>query len=109
MPEWVTKYWVEWAFGIIAAILVGLYRNMSKRIKQNREEGAALRNGMRALLKRQIIEDCEQAQRVGFCSATKKDMILDMYNCYHALGGNDVVTEMKNLMLKLPTEKLGGE
>ena len=56
MPEWIAKYWVEWAFGIVAGVLLWLYRRMASRLKQNREENEALRNGMRALLMRQIAE-----------------------------------------------------
>ena len=59
---------------------------------------------MRALLMRQIAEDCEDARRKGFCTVEKKKIINDMYTSYHALGGNDVITAMKNDMMRLPTE-----
>ena len=104
MPEWIVKYWVEWAFGIVAGILAVLYRSMSKRIKKNREEGEELRNGVRALLMRSIAEDCEEARRQGYCTVERKKIINSMYTSYHALGGNDVITEMKNDMMRLPTE-----
>ena len=104
MPEWIAKYWVECAFGIVAGVLLWLYRRMASRLKQNREENEALRNGMRALLMRQIAEDCEDARRKGFCTVEKKKIINDMYTSYHALGGNDVITAMKNDMMRLPTE-----
>ncbi len=103
MPEWITKYWIEWIFGILCAILAGLYKSLSTKIKKQREEQDALKNGMRALLRRQIIEDCEDSIKQGFCPITRRETILDMYQCYHALGGNGAVTSVKEAMYKLPT------
>ncbi len=107
MPEWITKYWVEWAFGIVAAVLIGLYRKLVTRIKQNKIEGDALRDGLRSLLRRQLIEDCEDAIQQGFCPVTMKDTITDMYQSYHALGGNGTVSGLYEEVQKLPTMNLG--
>lgn len=104
MPEWIAKYWVEWAFGVVAGVLIWLYKRLAQRLKKNREENEELRNGVRALLMRSIAEDCEEAQKKGFCTLEKKKIINSMYTSYHALGGNDVITEMKNGMMRLPTE-----
>ena len=105
MPEWIAKYWVEWAFGIVAGVLVWLYRRLATRIRKSREENEELRNGVRALLMRSIAEDCEEARRQGYCTVERKKIINSMYTSYHALGGNDVITEMKNDMMRLPTER----
>ena len=32
MPEWVTKYWVEWVFGIVSAGLLAYIRSLSRQI-----------------------------------------------------------------------------
>ncbi len=105
MPEWVVKYWVQWLFGLIIAGL-GLYcRHLSATVKRERMEQKALRDGMRSLLRRQSILDCESAMRDGFCPAAVKDTIDDMYNAYHALGGNGVVTRLTTQMMDLPTVK----
>lgn len=103
MPEWIIKYWVQWLFGLIIAALTAYCRHLSKTVKSEREKQKALRDGMRSLLRRQIIVDCEQAIRQGYCPTATKDTIEDMYLSYHALGGNGVVTNLKNQMLDLPT------
>ena len=105
MPEWIVKYWVQWVFGLIIAALTAYCRHLSQTVKAEREKQKALRDGMRSLLKRQIIMDCEQAILQGYCPAPTKDTIEDMYMSYHALGGNGVVTALKNQMLNLPTVK----
>ena len=107
MPEWIAKYWVQWVFGIISAGICAYVRGLSKQIKKEREEQQAMRDGMRALLRRQIIYDCEKAVQDGFCSADGKDTITGMYQSYHALGGNSVVTELYDSMIHLPTTKGG--
>lgn len=105
MPEWIVKYWSEWIFGIVATGLVAYIRHLSRQIKQERKEQQALRDGMRSLLRRQIIADCESAISDGFCPTAQKDTIEDMYNSYHALGGNGVVTHLKAQTMNLPTVK----
>ena len=105
MPEWITKYWLEWAFGLIVTALTCVVRTLSRRIKRQQDENEALRNGMRALLMRQIEQDCEDAIRAGCCSAQSKTTITTMYESYHALGGNGVITGLVDQLLKLPPEK----
>lgn len=103
MPDWIEKYWLEWIFGILCAILAGLYKSLANKIKKQKEESDAVKNGMRALLRRQIIVDCEESIQMGFCPIARKDTILDMYDCYHALGGNGAVTKAKDAAMELPT------
>lgn len=103
MPEWITKYWLEWLFGIGIAAITAYCRHLSTLIRKERAEQKALRDGMRSLLRRQIIADCEKAQQEGFCSMDNKQTIDDMYTSYHALGGNGTVTKLKNQTMDLPT------
>ena len=103
MPEWIVKYWIEWIFGIVIAGLGLLYKHLSKKVQQTREENAAIRDGLRSLLRRQIIEDCEKSLTMGFCPITKKDTIQDMYRSYHALGGNGTVTKLVESIINVRT------
>ena len=114
MPDWIIKYWVEWLFGLVIAILGGLYKHLSNKgkaerqereakAKQDAEEIKALKNGMRSILRRQIIADCEAAQKEEYCDTTTKDTIKDMYDSYHALGGNGVVSALVTQTMILPS------
>lgn len=105
MPEWIAKYWLEWVFGLLIAILTFVVRTLSARIRKQQEENKALRDGMRSLLRRQIIADCEQAIKEGFCETKTKDTIEDMYESYHALGGNGVITRLKDQVMNLKIAK----
>lgn len=109
MPEWIAKYWIEWVFGLLIAGLGVLYKHLAGKVQQTRLENAAIRDGLRSLLRRQIIEDSEKSIAEGFCPATKKDTIQDMYQSYHALGGNGTVTKLVEQLMDLPTVEEGAK
>lgn len=103
MPDWIVKFWVEWVFGLVIAGMGWLLKRVYKKLKREREareelarladeRNDALEDGMRALLRRQILIDCEAAQRAEWCAAKSKETISVMYEAYHRLGGNGVVT-----------------
>lgn len=108
MPEWIVKYWLEWVFGLLTGGVAVYCRHIAKQVRKEREEQKALRDGMRSLLRRQIIADCEQAAREGYCETKIKDTINDMYTAYHALGGNGVVSRLKEQTMNLPVIKEDG-
>lgn len=96
MLEWIVKYWLEVLFGLIVAGLGWTIKSLHKKLKEEKQlredENKALKDGMKSLLRRQILIDCEKAQAAGWCDSTTKGTISSMYEAYHALGGNDVVT-----------------
>ena len=103
MPDWIVKYWVEELFALIIAVFSFVIKSLHKKLKavkaladeekrQREEENKAIKDGMRSLLRRQILIDCENAQGIGHCSARKKETINEMYVAYHRLGGNGVVS-----------------
>lgn len=104
MPEWIGRYWAEWVFGIFCAVLTALYRNLSARLKKQKEEQDALKNGIRALLQRQITEDGNAYCHRKYCSIEEKNTFLCMYDSYHALGGNGAMTQLKDRVMELPNE-----
>lgn len=102
MPEWITRYWVEWVFGLLIAGLGWVVRTLSKRLRIQQAENKALHDGMRSLLRAQIISSCERAMLDGWCGARLRDTISDLYQSYHALGGNGTVTDIVDQTRKLP-------
>lgn len=102
MPDWIAKYWLEWVFGLLIAALTVLMKRMSGRVKQQQAENQALRDGMRSLLRAQIISSCEKAMHDGWCGTRMRDTINDLYGSYHALGGNGTVTTVVEQTMRLP-------
>lgn len=105
MPDWITKYWVEWVFGLVAAGIIAYCRKIAVQVKHERAEQKALRDGMRSLLRRQIIADCEKSIEQGYCDTNLKSTIDDMYLSYHALGGNGVIAHLHAQVMNLSTVK----
>ena len=114
MPEWIVKYWVEELFGLVIAVFSFVVKSLHTKLKavkaladeerrQREEENKAIKDGMKSLLRRQILIDCENAQGAGHCGARRKETINEMYNAYHALGGNGVVSSaVKQVIEDLP-------
>lgn len=102
MPEWITKYWVEWVFGLIIAGLGYGLKRLSGRMKREKDENQALRDGIRALLKVSIENECQRCQREHWCGPVKRATITDMYDSYKALGGNSGTTSIVEQTLALP-------
>ncbi len=107
MPEWISKYWVEWLFGVMIAGLSWVIRRLSVRIRKEQAENAALRDGMRSLLRAKILDSSERALRDGWCGPRLRDTITDLYSSYHALGGNGVVTGVVEQVMNLPAIEPG--
>lgn len=114
MPDWVTKYWIEWIFGLVVAVLGWCYKRLASKFTKEKAERVekaekdavelqALKDGMRALLKRQLIEDCEAALKQGWCEPSIKESIQDMGLCYKSLGGNGIIPPMIEAVTKLRT------
>ena len=102
MPEWITKYWVEWVFGLIIAGLTWALKRLNTRIKKEQAENRALRDGMKALLKVNLEKECERCQREGWCGTVKRGTIADMYDAYQGLGGNGGTKTLVEQTLALP-------
>ena len=100
MWDFVLKYWIEFAFGLAVAGLSLLYRELSGRVKRFE----AIGNGVQALLRDRIIQAYNNYQDKGFCPIYARDNVEKMYQEYHALGGNGMITELVERIKELPTE-----
>ena len=101
MIEWVARYWIEAVFaGILAAFGLG-YRKLSCRVKEN----GAIKCGVTALLwdaLYRIYNDAEKRCEISIDALKNAENI---YNQYHALGGNGTGTELYQRLCDLPTRK----
>lgn len=114
MPDWIVKYWVQWVFGLITSALAAGYLRLSKKFKRNREEAReraekdareiqALKNGVRSLLYRQLVKDCEDTIKRGYCPVDEKTTILKSYDSFKELGDDLAVRNLVQTIEQLPT------
>ena len=60
------------------------------------------KNGLCALLRNEIVVAHRLYTQIGYCTLEDKRNISEMYAAYHALGGNDIATNLKNQIMQLP-------
>lgn len=115
ITQYISAHWVEWLFTVISALFAMSYRRMAKRQEEERKQAeasaeeerrknTALHDGMQALLRDRIIQTYNHYHDKGFCPIYGKENVKRMYDAYHVLGGNDVATELKDKLLKMPEE-----
>ena len=64
----------------------------------------AIKAGLQCLLRAEIIRTYDNSKERGFCPLYAKEAVSRAYKAYHALGGNDVATELFHETLEMPTE-----
>lgn len=73
-------------------------------LKKEKERQEAIANGIQSLLRDNIVMAYNKYNDKGFCPIYAKDSIKKAYQSYHALGGNDVATELYKKILAMPED-----
>ena len=102
MWEFVAKYWLETLFGLVVAGLTAGVTRINKKLKEQKVRDTAIENGVRDILRIQILDTYEKCKSAGNISVSRKDAIDSAYNSYHALGGNGTITQVHNELMGLP-------
>lgn len=102
--QYIGTNWVAWLFAGVLGAMGILQRRAIKKMEADRRKNIALYDGMQALLRDRIIQAYNHYQDKGYCPIYGKENVKRMYDAYHALGGNDVATELKNKLMKMPEE-----
>jgi len=101
MRNFIIKYWVEFLFSSGLGVLGFVVKLMFTRLKRL----SLVERGMQALLKDRIIQAYNHNIKQGYCTIYSLESILDMYEQYHALGGNGTITRLVAELEQLPTQK----
>lgn len=96
MKDWIAKYWVDAACGVVLSVLVGCYRRLSKRLRSKIAEDAAIKEGQLALLHDRIYQECTSCIATESITVSQMRNLEYLYRAYHALGGNGTGTELYN-------------
>ena len=101
--DWVLKYWVEWVFGLIAGGLLWAIRSLAKKVKEEHDEQAAIKAGLQALLRAQMVNDFNHYTEKGFAPLYARENFENCWKQYEALGKNGVMQDIRKKFLDLPT------
>ena len=87
MWDFIMKYWLEFLFGIIVAALSASYASLVRRFKAEKAKNAAIENGLRGILRIQILDTYDKCIADGKkISVSRKDAVVLIYQSYVALG-----------------------
>jgi len=109
MTEWLAKYWLEALFGLIIAGLSAGYAKLAKKLKKERAKNLAIENGLKGILRIQIIDTYDKCMQEGNISLSRKDAIAEVYRSYTALCASqeevdDTITQMYEELRRLPVK-----
>lgn len=102
--KFIITYWIEVLFGIIISVITFLY----KKIEKYYSVMNSTKNGVKVLLKGEIIRRYNEYKMLGYISLFDKEIIIDLYLEYKNLGGNGVIEDIIEDISKLPLKKISG-
>jgi hypothetical protein len=105
MNDFVLRYWLEIVFGIIVAVLTGIYRCAYRKVLKRLAENDAVKNGVQALLRDRIVQTYNHYQEREECPIYALENAESLYKEYHALGGNGTITRLMEELRNLPRAK----
>lgn len=88
--------------GIAMKRIMARYKEQDEREAKRAVENEAMKNGMRAILRDRIIQADIRFTNIGYIGAEQKENINLLYEAYHQLGGNGVVTTAYNHLMSMP-------
>ena len=98
MKEWIVKYWMQVAFGIIVAAFSAGYANLKKKFNAEKKKNAAIENGLKGILRIQILDTYDKCVSEDMTiTVSRKDAIVSIYQSYIALGNGEADDTIKNL------------
>lgn len=105
--DFIIRYWIQVALGGIVTAGGFLYRRLSKRLKKNREDDKALKDGMLSILYDRLVQLYNHYDEKGYCPPYALKSADEMYRAYHNLGGNGTITNLYEKLQQMPGRKKG--
>lgn len=103
--EYIQAHWVAWLFTTITGLFGLGYKILSAKIKKNRAEQDALKEGVLALLHDRLYQGCRYHIHNGAINDVELKNMEYLYEAYHGLNGNGTGTELYERVTKLPLKK----
>lgn len=89
---------------VISAIFLTLYRKSARMIEKNREDNMAIKKGIQAMLRAQMISEWNKWSERGYAPIYARQNFENCWEQYHTLGANGVMDDIHVRFFQLPTE-----
>lgn len=90
---------IRWA---IPFVCTALFTLVGKALKNIRKDNAAVKAGLLAIIRSQIVGKCEEYQRLGYLPEYARYCLEDLYKQYKALCGNHGIDILVENTFELP-------
>lgn len=104
MISFISKYWLEFLFGIIISALGYLW----KKVQTYYEDIESTKKGVMILLKNEITNCYDQVITKNSITLFEKEVLIELYKQYKNLGGNGLVEDIIEKINTIPL-KNGGD
>lgn len=88
----------------VPALIAGVFKYLHGLIKHNMEDSKALKAGIQALLRSQMISDFNKYTEKGYAPIYARESFENCWRQYHSLGVNGVMDDLHKKFLELPTD-----
>lgn len=102
MTEMVVTYWMQAGFGVVCTALAAAFRWLTIDARRRRTEAALQRRALMTLLHDRLYQACIRAIAAGEITGSELSNLGELYQAYHALGGNGTGTELYGRAKALP-------
>jgi hypothetical protein len=89
----------------IPTLIIAIFKYLTTLIKKNKEDTTALKYGIQALLRSQMIADYNKYSEKDYAPIYARDNFENCWKQYHSLGANGVMDDLHEKFLELPYEK----
>lgn len=89
----------------IPFILTAIITYIIKELKDNNNSNKAMKSGLLAIIRSQIVSKCEKYQKEGYLPEYARYCLEDLFKQYKQLGGNHGIEILVTETFKLPSTK----
>ncbi|MGN1418558.1 MAG: hypothetical protein ACI4W6_04455 [Acutalibacteraceae bacterium] len=89
----------------VPGLLTAAFGFLIRITKQTKKDSDAVKSGVQALLRAQMINDWNHYSKKGYAPIYAKENFENCWKQYHGLGANGVMDEIHKKFLALPDEK----
>ena len=97
--------WVEWLFSVAFAVLAWAWKTLSARLKEEQVKNEAIAEGVKSLLRDNIVTNYNKYSNKGYCPIYAKENIEETFKAYEKLGGNHTAKSLYEKLIKLPEDE----
>lgn len=90
---------------LIGAMVAAIVSHARAGVTETTDTVHAMHEGMRCLMRQQIIGIHSDATRRGYITYLEQQHVTQVYDAYHALGGNGSATELMEDIKGLPVRE----